>query len=79
MRCATGLKPQTVLFPKIRFKTPEARAWLRAHGHQTAKVDVTRRHLRFRQRSPKSCIPGSYATLAMGRSGIQLVTCCPRK
>jgi hypothetical protein len=77
-RCKTGTQTQTVLFPKS-WTTARARAWLRRHGKKAGKVDITGNRLRFRQMDPSSCQKGNYATIPLGRAGIQAVICCPKR
>jgi len=75
-RCRTSTVTQSVVFPKA-WGLARARAWLRAHGLKADKVDRTAHTLRFRQRAPKACQRGNYATISMGSTGIRKVICCP--
>lgn len=72
-RCPSGLKVQSVMFPKSRWSRSEARAWLREHGYHGLAVDEKPNTLRYRQVDPKRC--GMFRTITFGK-GIKAVVCC---
>ena len=47
-----GTETQTLLFSRHKYDTASARAWARAHGYRSGKVDVTANYIRIRQKDP---------------------------
>jgi hypothetical protein len=73
-----GSRVQTVLFDRLRWRLPEARAWLREHGFAKLGVDAKPNNLRFRQEEPDLFVQGSFRTIPLGAgTGIQAVVGVP--
>jgi len=71
------MEVQTILFDKAIFTPAQARAWLRAHGHKSAKVHTTAKYHRFRQAPPSRY--GFCRTGKPFKKGVRPVYCCPKK
>lgn len=48
----SGSATQTLLFSRRKYTTGSAKAWARAHGYHSGKVDVTSNYIRLRQQDP---------------------------
>ena len=48
----SGSATQTLLFSRRKYTTASAKAWARAHGYHSGKVDVTSNYVRLRQQDP---------------------------
>ena len=62
---------QSLLFPRSRFTTAEAKSWARSHGYRAGKVDTTARYVRLRQSDPSKF--ARMRTIKFGSSGIKAV------
>jgi hypothetical protein len=63
-------KVQSVLIPRDKFTVTQARRWVREHGYEIIKIDITTNYYRFRQRDPIACM--KYRTLRLP-NGVKLV------
>jgi hypothetical protein len=72
-----GAEVQSVLFPRGEWSPSEAREWLRRHALRGGEPDVTRGHLRFRQRDPRDFRRGTFRSIPFGTSGISAVVAVP--
>lgn len=75
-RCASGLKVQSVVFPKAKWSRAEAQAWLRAHGYHGLAADEKASTLRYRQVDPRKC--SMFRTISFGKN-IKAVVCCRKR
>lgn len=77
-RCQTSMQVQSLIFPK-RIGRSRARAWAKAHGYRSRKVDARGPSVRLRQFHPRAYRKGTFRTIAMGKSGIKAVIGCKKK
>lgn len=77
-RCQTSMQVQSLIFPK-RLGRRRARAWAKAHGYRSRKVDARGPSVRLRQFHPRAYRKGTFRTIAMGKSGIKAVIGCKKK
>lgn len=62
-----GSTVQTLLFSKEHYSKEESMAWLKSHNYHSAKVDITDKYLRFRQRPPEDFDKESFATVCFAK------------
>ena len=62
-----GSTVQTLLFSKEHYSKEEASSWLKSHNYHSAKVDITDKYLRFRQRPPEDFDNESFATVCFAK------------
>jgi len=62
-----GSTVQTLLFSKEHYSKEEALSWLKSHNYHLAKIDVTDKYLRFRQRPPEDFDKESFATVCFAK------------
>ena len=78
-QCPHGMATQSLLFSRMHWLTPGAKAWLRKHGYRGLDVDTKTGYLRFRQHDPAGfCTARSFRTITFGK-GIRAVVCCPKQ
>jgi hypothetical protein len=63
---------QSLVFRNEDWTLAKARKWLREHGHSSSDPDVLTRTTRFRQRSPKDFVSGSFRTIVLP-NGVEVV------
>ena len=68
---AGKMKVQSLLFPRDKFTTAQAKAWAKKHGYKHGKVDVTAHYIRMRQRDPSDF--KTERTIPLGDSGVKAV------
>lgn len=76
-KCPSGMKAQTLVFPKSRFTKAQAKAWAKKHGFRSSKVDAKGPSYRLRQAAPSSYRKGMFRTISMGPD-VKAVVACPK-
>lgn len=65
MKLPKTIKVQTLMFNRVFWTVPQARAWAKKHKFVVPKVDVTTNEIRIRQHCPKLFQPKTFRTITL--------------